>query len=74
MIVSKRALRLTFINQLGKPFSISFSDPKEDLIGSEIEDVMDQIIAQNIFTTSGGALVGKKDAKVIGTETEDLLD
>ena len=37
-----------------------------------IEAVMDQIIAKNIFLTAGGALVSKRDIKLVDTTTGEL--
>jgi hypothetical protein len=35
---------------------------------------MDLIIARNIFTSTGGDLVAKQDARIIDTTTNDLYD
>jgi len=35
---------------------------------------MDQIITKNIFLTSGGELISKRDIKVVDTTTDDLFD
>ena len=73
-IVSKKVLRMTFNNALGSAVSITIPEPKVALTALEIETVMDLIIAKDIFLTSGGALVSKRDIKIVGTTTDDLYD
>lgn len=74
MAVSKKTLRLTFVTAAGNGVSISLPDPQENLTKEQIEAVMDEIIAKDIFVTPTGALVGKKDVKLIDSQTEDLYD
>lgn len=69
---SKKVLRMTFNSALGSAVSITLPDPKADLTAAQIETVMDQIIAKDIFLTSGGALVSKRDVKIVDTTTNDL--
>lgn len=72
--VNKKVLRMTFNNSLGKAVSITLQEPKEDLTIEQIEAVMDQIIAKDIFLMSGGALISKRDVKIVDTTTNDLYD
>ena len=72
--ISKKVLRMTFNTTLGSAVSITLPDPKADLTGVQIEAVMDQIIAKNIFLTTGGALISKRDIKIIDTTTDDLYE
>ena len=65
-------LRMSFKNQSGNTVSISLDNPKTDLTAAAVETAMDLLIAKNIFTTSGGDLVSKYDAKIISTDTTDL--
>ncbi|ODA40633.1 DUF2922 domain-containing protein [Desulfosporosinus sp. BG] len=71
---SKKVLRMTFNSALGSAVSITLPEPKADLTAAQIEAVMDQIIAKDIFLTSGGALVSKRDVKIVDTTTDDLYD
>ncbi len=70
---TKKVLRMTFNDSLGSA-SITLPEPKADLTAVQIEAVMDQIIAKNVFVGAGGALISKKDIKIIGTTTDDLYD
>ena len=72
--ISKKVLRMTFNSALGTAVSITLSEPKTDLTAAQIEAVMDQIIAKDIFLTSGGALVSKRDVKIVDTTTDDMYD
>ncbi|MHB8124597.1 MAG: DUF2922 domain-containing protein [Desulfitobacteriaceae bacterium] len=71
---TKKVLRMTFNDSLGGAASITLPEPKADLTAVQIEAVMDQIIALNVFVGTGGALISKKDIKIIGTTTDDLFD
>ncbi len=72
--ISKKVLRMTFNNALGSAVSFTLPEPKADLTAAVIEAVMDQIIAKNIFLTTGGALVSKRDIKLVDTTTDDLYE
>ena len=72
--MTKRVLRMTFNDSLGGATSITLPEPKAALTGVEIEAVMDQIIAKDVFVGAGGSLISKKDIKIIGTTTDDLYD
>ncbi|MEL1135910.1 DUF2922 domain-containing protein [Desulfitobacterium sp. THU1] len=73
-ITTTKVLRLTFTTSGGKNLTITVANPKEGLTKSEIEVVMDTILAKNIFLTSGGELSSKRDARIVGTSTDDLYD
>ena len=73
-IVNHKVLRMTFNNTLGGAVSFTLPEPKAGLTAVEIEAVMDQIIAKNIFISTGGTLVSKRDIKIVDTTTDDLYD
>lgn len=73
-LITNKIIRLTFTTVAGKTFSIALPNPRADLSKAEAEAVMDAIIAQNIFITTGGELTGKRDIRVIDTSTNDLFD
>jgi hypothetical protein len=74
MAEAKKTLRLSFGTETGTTVSFSFDNPKEGLTEGEITAAMDDIIAKNIFLSTGGDLVEKKDAKIIDTVTTDMYD
>ncbi|KGP76093.1 hypothetical protein JT05_07075 [Desulfosporosinus sp. Tol-M] len=71
---TKKVLRMIFNNASGNAVTITLPEPKESLTAAQIEAVMEQIIAKNIFLTSGGELISKRDIKVVDTTTDDLYD
>lgn len=73
-ISNRKVLRMTFNNAAGKAVTITLAQPKAGITAAEIEAVMDQIITKNIFFTSGGDLVSKRDIKIVDTTTEDLYE
>ena len=66
-------LRMSFINALNRTTSMSVDDPREDLTPAEVQAVMDDVIAKNIFNSSGGDLVSVKSAEVITTNVNELI-
>jgi len=62
-------------NTEGKYFTLTVDDIKSDGTGAaiitdaEVNALMDLVIAKNIFISSNGNLIGKKDAKVVTTDT-----
>jgi len=52
---------------------MSVDDPREDLTPAEVQAVMDDVIAKNIFNSSGGDLVSVKSAEVITTNVNELI-
>lgn len=74
MADTTKTLRMVFRNQAGSSYTLSLDNPRDNLTGAEIEAVMDQIIAANVLTTSGGDLVSKYDVKIIDQTVNDLYD
>jgi|Deesub1362A_J573_1020465.scaffolds.fasta_scaffold00925_10 hypothetical protein len=63
-----RTLELRFANQAGRTVTIRVADPREDLTAAEIEAAMQTILAENVFTSTGGDLVGLVDARLVSRE------
>jgi len=72
MAETTQTLKLVFENENGGNFTISLDNPRDDVTAAEVESAMDTVIAKNIFLTTGGALVAKKDAKIIDRTVNDL--
>lgn len=68
-----QTLRMTFLNQANKNVALSLDNPRNNLTAAEVQAVMDNIIAKNIFTSSGGDLVSKVNARIIDTTTTELF-
>jgi hypothetical protein len=67
-----RVLEMTFSTELGKNKTLRVIDAKDPLTGAEVAACMDNIIAKNIFTSTGGDLTGKVKAQVVTTTSSDV--
>jgi len=67
-------VRMTFKNTSGNSYSIQLRYPKEDLTTTEVEGVMNTIIAKNIISTKGGNLNTVADGGVLIRSFTDLVD
>ncbi|GMB08670.1 DUF2922 family protein [Thermolongibacillus altinsuensis] len=64
----EKTLELQFVNQEGKVVRLTIDQPLESLTDTQVANVMDLIIAANVFTSSGGDLVAKKGARIVSKE------
>ena len=64
-----KKLVMTFKTTADKKVSLTIDNPREDLSEEEIKDVMDLIIAKNIFASCGSELASLVSAKVVQTDT-----
>ncbi len=69
-------LVMRFLTQTeGKYFTLTVDDIKTDGDGvpsitkAEVNTLMDLVIAKNIFESANGNSIGKKDAKIVSTDT-----
>ena len=62
----------------GKYFTLTVDDIKADEKGAptvteaEVNALMNLVIAKNIFASTNGNLTGKKDAKIVTTDTSTV--
>jgi hypothetical protein len=63
----------------GKYFTLTVDDLKADENGvpavteAQVNTLMDLVIAKNIFANANGNLIGKKDAKIVTTDTSSVV-
>ncbi|MDE5414318.1 DUF2922 domain-containing protein [Alkalihalobacterium chitinilyticum] len=67
-----KKLELVFENEFAKNVTISLDNPVYPVDPAAISEAMDEIIAQNAFTSSGGNLVSKKSARVVDRTVETI--
>ncbi|MFV8830581.1 DUF2922 domain-containing protein [Alkalihalobacterium sp. APHAB7] len=67
-----KKLELVFENELTKNVTISLDNPVYPVDPAAISAAMDEIIAQDAFTSSGGNLVAKKYARVVDRTVETI--
>lgn len=71
---STRRARFGFVTQAGTRATISLDNPKNTLTEAEVTAAMDQIIAKNIFNTTGGDLVAKDSAQIVDRITNIIYE
>lgn len=67
-----KTLELIFVNAVGDKVTLRITDPRDDITEAEVRTVMDQIVAKNIFTSSGGNLVGVAGARLVTRDVAEL--
>ena len=67
-----KTLELVFVNAAGSKVTLRVTEPREDLQAAEVKNVMDEIVAQDIFTSTGGSLVGVAGARVVSRDIAEL--
>ena len=70
--MEKAKLEMEFKDEIGKKFSITIDEPREDLTEAEVRTVMDDIVARNVFFTVAGDIVATTGARFITTTIEEL--
>ena len=72
-MAAQRTLEMDFNTELGRTVRIRVSDAKDPLTGAVVAAAMDSIIAKNIFTSTGGNLTSKIDARIVVTDSSGLV-
>lgn len=67
-----KRLELKFTNFDGKTVTYSLDQPVEPVDTEAVNAAMDEIIAQNAFTSTGGDIVAKKSARVVDRTVEEI--
>jgi len=67
-----RVLEMVFNTEMGTSKTLRVIDAKDTLGGTEVTAAMDTIIAKNIFSGTGGVLIGKIKAQVVTTTSADV--
>ncbi|WBW96371.1 DUF2922 domain-containing protein [Oceanirhabdus sp. W0125-5] len=69
-----KKLSMKFVTASDDITTLTINEVREDISDAEVNSLMDEIITQNVFYSTGGSLVKKKNAKVIDvTESEVTL-
>lgn len=71
--MDKTKLELNFKNASEKKVNISVDNPREDATKEEIKQVMDTIVAKNVFYSNGGDIVEALGARIVTTNVEDIV-
>lgn len=68
-----KTLQMTFTTEQDKSVSLSIRDPREDLDEAAVRQAMQEIIANDVFTSASGSFVAIKAAKIIDRGVTDLI-
>ncbi|KGX91591.1 hypothetical protein N781_03630 [Pontibacillus halophilus JSM 076056 = DSM 19796] len=68
----QKRLELKFLTADNKTATFTLDQPIEPIDVSKLQTVMDEIVAQNIFMTSSGDFVGKKEARLVQNEITEF--
>lgn len=69
-----KVLELIFINASGKKVTLSLNDPREDLTEIEVKDVMESIVAKNVFNSTAGDLVAVSGARIVSRQVSNIYE
>jgi Protein of unknown function (DUF2922). len=67
-----KRLNLVFLNEQGKSVTLSLNDPVEPADPIAVKAAMDEIIAQNVFVSTGGLLTQLKSARISESNTTPI--
>ncbi|MDY0409427.1 DUF2922 domain-containing protein [Virgibacillus soli] len=67
-----KRLELRFENEEGKIVTYTLDDPAEPVDPEQVNEVMDEIIAENVLFSNGGDLVAKRSARVVEQNIEEI--
>ncbi|RYM06491.1 DUF2922 domain-containing protein [Sporolactobacillus sp. THM7-7] len=67
-----KRLNLVFLNKAGKSVTLTLSDPVEPADPQAVKAVMAEILAQNVFFSTGGELVQAKSARISENNTTPI--
>ncbi|WP_100487064.1 DUF2922 domain-containing protein [Sporolactobacillus pectinivorans] len=59
-----KTLNLVFLNEQGKSVTLSVNDPVEPADPAAVKSAMQEILAQNVFISTGGLLTQIKSARI----------
>lgn len=65
----KSVLEMVFKTAEDKSYRLTLNDPKEDLTGEEVKEVMDFIVDNDIFNIGGGLVEAVSSAIVVTERT-----
>ena len=67
-----KILEMNFTNLVGKPAKVTIENPIEPIDPVAISAAMDTILANDVFTSSRGGFVEKRDARVVERNVTDI--
>lgn len=68
-----KVLELTFLTAANKPVTLTVDEPDEDITQGQVEAVMQQVIASNIFLIEESPLATIKGARIVARDTRNIV-
>ncbi|MEN6351224.1 MAG: DUF2922 domain-containing protein [Syntrophomonas sp.] len=68
----QRTLEMDFSTELNKTHRMRVYDARQTVTAAEVSAAMNDIIAKNIFSGTGGELTGKIGAQLVSKETTEI--
>ena len=65
-------LEMIFVNAGGSRVTLRVSNPRVDLTGGEVKNAMETIVDKDVFTSTGGSLVGIVGARIVSREVTEI--
>ena len=67
-----KRIELIFKNEIGRNVTISLDDPIDPADPVMVAQVMDQVLAEDVFVSPGGKLVTKVAARIVERNVEPI--
>ncbi|WP_110926707.1 DUF2922 domain-containing protein [Bacillus massiliglaciei] len=67
-----KTLEMVFVTEEGKSATIALDNPIEPVDAGMVKQAMEEILTQNIFTSSSGDYVSAKSARLVERNVEDV--
>lgn len=67
-----QTIELKFENEEGKTVTYSLDEPVDPFDEEAVNEAMDTILSEDAFTSSGGDLVRKKEARIVERSVTDI--
>jgi hypothetical protein len=72
-MIETKTLQMVFANAANGRVTISVLDPRDDLTALDVETAMNDIIAANVISSTGGDLVSVLGARVVTRQVTELI-
>lgn len=67
-----KKLSMKFLTASDEITTLTIGEVKEDITDEQVNELMDEVIAQDVFYSKGGSLLKKKGAKIIDITENDV--
>ncbi|OIJ21708.1 hypothetical protein BKP45_03135 [Anaerobacillus alkalidiazotrophicus] len=67
-----KKIELIFKNEMGRNVTVSLDNPIEPVDPTQVAQVMDAVIAEDAFISTGGKLVSKHTARIVERYVSDI--